>query len=166
MIFYYSRTLHFTWCDMSSQWLDLSTKLPSFLPLPCFGLRDNSWVLSLLGSYFYNTCMYKNVSSIPYFQNFEFVRVCSLVGRYFSNMYIVKKFEIVCSFNVKDNNIFPCFLCYKWWKYLPKRESKCKCTVLSPRIQISIKSIQFTHTLEVTPNTFSSIQCMPECDFL
>jgi len=39
-----------------------------------------------------------------------FSRVFSLLGRYFYNMYmyIVKMFEIVFSFNVKDNNIFPC----------------------------------------------------------
>ena len=30
-------------------------------------------------------------STIPYFRNFKFVRVCSLVGRYFYNMFIVKK---------------------------------------------------------------------------
>ena len=30
------------------------------------------------------------------------------LGRYFYNMYIVKMFEIVFSFNVKDTNIFPC----------------------------------------------------------
>jgi len=29
-------------------------------------------------------------------------------GRYFYNMYILNMFEIVFSFNVKDNNIFPC----------------------------------------------------------
>ena len=48
---------------------------------------------------------------IPYLLNFKFVRVSSLVGRYFYNvyMYIVKKFEIVFSFNVKGNNILPCF---------------------------------------------------------
>jgi len=45
---------------------------------------------------------------IPYFRNVKFVRVCSLVGRYFYNMYIVKKFKIVFSFNVNNNNIFPC----------------------------------------------------------
>ena len=28
---------------------------------------------------------------IPYFRNFKFVRVCVLFGRYFYNMYIVKK---------------------------------------------------------------------------
>jgi len=40
-----------------------------------------------------------------------FVRVCSLVGRFFYNMiviYIVKKLEIVFSFNIKDNNVFSC----------------------------------------------------------
>ena len=31
------------------------------------------------------------VFGIPYFQRFKFVRVCSLVGRYFYNMYIVKQ---------------------------------------------------------------------------
>ena len=45
---------------------------------------------------------------IPYFRKFKFVRVCSLVGRYFDNMYIVKQFDFVFAFNVKDNNIFPC----------------------------------------------------------
>ena len=49
-------------------------------------------------------------SFIPYFWNFNFVRVISLVGRYFYNTYIhvVKKYEIVFSFNIKDNYIFPC----------------------------------------------------------
>ena len=42
------------------------------------------------------------------FCNFKFVRVCSLVGRYFYSVFIVNKFEIVFSLNVKDNNIFPC----------------------------------------------------------
>jgi len=32
----------------------------------------------------------------------------SLLGRYFYIVYIVNLFEIVFSFNVKDNNIFPC----------------------------------------------------------
>ena len=32
----------------------------------------------------------------------------SLYGRYFHNIYVVQMFEIVCSSNVKDNNIFPC----------------------------------------------------------
>jgi len=36
----------------------------------------------------------------------KFVRDCSLVGRYFYNVYI-EKFEIVFSLNVKDNNICP-----------------------------------------------------------
>ena len=31
-----------------------------------------------------------------------------LFGRYFYNKYIVNMFEIVFSFNVKDNNVFPC----------------------------------------------------------
>jgi len=35
--------------------------------------------------------------------------VLSLLRRYFYKVYIVKMFEIVLSFNVKDNNIFPCF---------------------------------------------------------
>jgi len=34
-----------------------------------------------------------------------FARVLSVLGRYFYNMYIVNVFEIVFSFNVKDNNI-------------------------------------------------------------
>ena len=34
--------------------------------------------------------------------------VLSLLGRFFYNIYIVKLFEIVFSFNVKDNNICPC----------------------------------------------------------
>ena len=38
----------------------------------------------------------------------RFVRVCSLVGRYFLTMYITEKVAIVFSFNVKDNNTFPC----------------------------------------------------------
>ena len=42
------------------------------------------------------------------FQNVKFVRVSSLIGWYFCNMHIVKTFEIVFSFHVKDNNIFPC----------------------------------------------------------
>ena len=46
-------------------------------------------------------------TTIPYFRNFKFVRVCSLVGRYFYNEYTVKKFEIVFSLNIKDNNICP-----------------------------------------------------------
>ena len=45
---------------------------------------------------------------IPSSRNFKFVRVCSLVGRYFYNMYILKKLEIVFFFNVEDNSILPC----------------------------------------------------------
>jgi len=41
------------------------------------------------------------------FWKLKFVRVCSLAGGYFYNMYIVNMFEIVFSFNVKDTNIFP-----------------------------------------------------------
>jgi len=52
---------------------------------------------------------YLTACSIPYFLTFKFVRVSTLVGRYFYNMYIVKKFEIVFSSNVKDKHIFPCF---------------------------------------------------------
>ena len=48
------------------------------------------------------------LASNPYFRKFKFVRVCSLVGRYFYNICTVKKFEIVFTFNVKDNNICPC----------------------------------------------------------
>jgi len=36
-----------------------------------------------------------------------FSRVLSLLGRNFYNSFIVKKVEIVFSFNVKDDNIFP-----------------------------------------------------------
>jgi len=43
--------------------------------------------------------------TIPYFRNVRFVRVCSLVCRHFYNMYSVKKFEIVFSFNVKDSDL-------------------------------------------------------------
>ena len=35
----------------------------------------------------------KNVS-IPYVRMFKFVRVCSLVGRYFINVYIVKSLKL------------------------------------------------------------------------
>ena len=38
----------------------------------------------------------------------SFSWVLSLMGRYFYIMYIVKIFEIVIFFTVKDNNIFPC----------------------------------------------------------
>jgi len=38
----------------------------------------------------------------------KFVRVSSLVGKYFYKMYLVKKFELVFSFYVKDTNIIPC----------------------------------------------------------
>ena len=41
-------------------------------------------------------------------QIWTFSWVLSFLGRYFYNMYILKMFEIVFSFNVKDNNIFPC----------------------------------------------------------
>jgi len=44
---------------------------------------------------------------IHYMRNVQFVRVCSHVGRYFYNVYS-KKFEIVFSSNVKDNNLCPC----------------------------------------------------------
>ena len=48
--------------------------------------------------------------SFIYFQIFKFVRVCSLVVRYFYNkcVYSKKKFKIRFSFNIKDDNIFPC----------------------------------------------------------
>ena len=49
-----------------------------------------------------------SILTIPYFRNFQFVRVNSLGGRYSYNMHIVIKIEIVFAFNVKDNNIFPC----------------------------------------------------------
>ena len=62
------------------------------------------------------TCQENNlkIKHIPYFENVKFVRVGSLVGRYFYSMYqyIVKMFEIVFSVyvkdTVKDTNIFPC----------------------------------------------------------
>ena len=41
---------------------------------------------------------------IPYFQICPCVRVSSLVGRYFYNMYIVKSLKML-SFSVKDNSI-------------------------------------------------------------
>jgi len=44
----------------------------------------------------------------PIFRNFKFVRVCSLVGRYFYSLHIVNKFEKLFYFNIKDNNNFPC----------------------------------------------------------
>ena len=43
---------------------------------------------------------------IPYFRKFKFVRVCSLVGRYFYNIYLVNKFQILFFFNVKDQKIY------------------------------------------------------------
>ena len=49
------------------------------------------------------------MDKFPIFEMFRFVRVSSLVGRYFYNMYIlVQQFEIVFSFNAKDNSIYPC----------------------------------------------------------
>jgi len=45
---------------------------------------------------------------IPFFQSFKFVRVCSLVGRYIHNVYIVKTLKIVFSLNFTVNNIFLC----------------------------------------------------------
>ena len=43
--------------------------------------------------------------AIPYFRKFKLVRVCSLVGRYFCNVFLVTKFENVFSVNVKDTYI-------------------------------------------------------------
>jgi len=44
------------------------------------------------------TFYFVTVSLILYFRNFLFVRVCSLVGRYFYNMYTVKMFQVVFFF--------------------------------------------------------------------
>ena len=41
-------------------------------------------------------------------QHCIFSLVLSLMGRYFYRMNIIKMFEVVFSFDVKDNNIFPC----------------------------------------------------------
>ena len=53
-----------------------------------------------------------SLGPFPFFsfegQLYTFSRVLSLLGRYFYHVYIVKMFEIVFSFNVKDTNIFPC----------------------------------------------------------
>jgi len=44
--------------------------------------------------------------TIPYFQKIKFIRVSSLVGRYFYDVYVYsKKFEIVFSLKFKYNNI-------------------------------------------------------------
>ena len=45
---------------------------------------------------------------IPFFRNVNIVRVSSLVGTYVYIVYIVNKFGIVFSLNVKDYNICPC----------------------------------------------------------
>jgi len=45
---------------------------------------------------------------MPFILKVKFIRVSSLVDWYFYNMYIVKIIEIVFSFNVKNNSIFPC----------------------------------------------------------
>jgi len=52
--------------------------------------------------------VYQTFTLIPYFRHFKFVRVSSLVGRYFYNVLIVNMFEIVFPLNVKDNDICPC----------------------------------------------------------
>jgi len=45
------------------------------------------------------------VCFIPYFRNFKFVRVCSLVGGYFYNVDLVKRLKLGFSFNINDNNL-------------------------------------------------------------
>ena len=97
-----------------------------------------------------------------------FVRVCSLAGRYFYNVYMINKFEIVFSLNIKDNNIFPCLrtirLSYSIKKcfshishdyikygsflfkthentYSKKGEHSCKCTELSLKRKEGIASL-------------------------
>ena len=37
-----------------------------------------------------------------------FTLVLSILGKYFYSMNIINMFEVVFSFDVKDNNIFPC----------------------------------------------------------
>ena len=65
-------------------------------------------------SIFCHSFLLNELIIIPYFRNFKFVSVCSLVGRYFCRnsticiYIIVKQFEIVFFFNVKDKTIFPC----------------------------------------------------------
>ena len=57
--------------------------------------------------------------------------VLSLLGRYFYNVYIIKQFEIVFSFNVKDNDIFLCLhnirLSYNIYKCFNASQSECTC---------------------------------------
>ena len=57
---------------------------------------------------------------------------CCLLGRYFYKVYIVKMFEIMFSFNVKDNNIFPCLYNIR----LSYKIQKCF-SVLSIRMRMS-----------------------------
>ena len=45
----------------------------------------------------------KALNWIPYFRKFKFVRVCFHVGRYFYNVYIVKRLQLCCFLHVKDN---------------------------------------------------------------
>ena len=54
-----------------------------------FNINTNSWMGKLVLSNYYSPL----VGRVPYFRDFKFVRVCSLIDRYFCNMYIhvVKK---------------------------------------------------------------------------
>ena len=47
--------------------------------------------------------------TITTFRTFKFVRVCSLVGRYFHSVHIVNSLTIVLSLNINCDTIFPCW---------------------------------------------------------
>ena len=63
--------------------------------------------------------------TIPYFRKFKFERVCSRVGRYFYNMYLVKSLNVQsCPYNEKrelnienkkDFQLYLTLTDYKWF---------------------------------------------------
>ena len=69
---------------------------------------------------------------IPFFRNFKFVKVCSLVGRYFCNMFTEKNNETVFSFNIKDTNTFPCLHDIR----LSYNITKCACLHITVNIEV------------------------------
>ena len=63
--------------------------------------------------------------------------VLSLLSRYFYNMYKGNMFEIVFSFNVKDNNIFPC-LPNIWLSYNTSMLCQSKCACLHKTVNMAV----------------------------
>ena len=108
---FFPTTSHFPRYYKSSRWVYCFTGCPWIPFYHCYSWLTYVFIVQLMCSV---SVSHENTTR-PYdsFFSFEgqlctFSWVLSLLGRYFYNTYRVKMFETVFSFNVKDNNIFPC----------------------------------------------------------